>query len=69
MVCQPLGVCTILCLLTGEPLVVVPYLHLPLINASLHIAFKLPSGRSPQDHHIFPRLTAPPVPGQKQVGW
>lgn len=54
-------------LCAGEPLVVVPYLHLPLINATLHIAFKLPSGRNPQDHHIFPRLAAPPPLGTKQV--
>ncbi|GAX73762.1 hypothetical protein CEUSTIGMA_g1213.t1 [Chlamydomonas eustigma] len=41
----------------GEPLLLVPLLSIPLLKLTVHVTWKLPSGRNPMHHHIFPRLT------------
>ena len=40
----------------GEPLLLLPFLHFPLINVVLHCAVKLAAGRDPMNHHVFPIL-------------
>jgi hypothetical protein len=48
------------CLLTGDAMLVLPAFHLPLANLTFNISTKLPGGRNPMFHHVFPILTAAP---------
>lgn len=41
-------------------MLVLPAFHLPLANLTFNITSKLPGGRSPLFHHVFPILTAAP---------
>jgi len=43
-------------------MLVLPAFHLPLANLTFNISTKLPGGRSPLFHHVFPILTAPLPP-------
>ena len=49
-------------LVVGDSLLVLPAFHLPLANITFNISTKLPGGRSPLFHHVFPILAAPPPP-------
>lgn len=37
-----------------DPLLALPLLHLPLLSTSAHANWKLPQGRDPLDHYVFP---------------
>jgi hypothetical protein len=47
---------------TGDSLLLLPAFHLPLAVLTFHITTKLPGGRSPLLHHVFPMRTAPAGP-------
>lgn len=48
--------------IAGDAMLVLPAFHLPLANLTFNISTKLPGGRSPLFHHVFPILTAPLPP-------
>ncbi len=51
----------------GDPLLLLPYLNVPLLTALLHTTWVVPPGRDAAQHHVFPLLYAPPPPGAVQV--